>query len=106
CRFNALAIVGPAGSQHPFGLRHRRTLSIPLQDGLRFLRPPLPPQPSPVLAVGIPLASGASGAEPVDQREETDEGGWDLEPGGSVEHPQRERRGLWACHRLLALPVS
>jgi hypothetical protein len=90
--------LGPAGSPHPFGLRHRRTLSTPFQDGLRFLRPPFPPPPSPVLAVGIPPSGGARGAYPVDKREEADEGGWGLEPGGSWGHPQRELRTLCASH--------
>src|SRR4051812_12883748 len=64
-----IAPLRPAGSLRPFGLGipARAALSAPLQDGLRFLRHPLPPPPSPFLAVGIPSprSDGASGAYPV-----------------------------------------
>ena len=46
-----IAPLRPAGSLHPFGLGipARAALSVPLQDGFRFLRHPLPPPPSPSL---------------------------------------------------------
>src|SRR3954468_16906781 len=52
-----IAPLRPAGSLRPFrlGIPARAALSAPLQDGLRFLRHPLPPPPSPFLAVGFPL---------------------------------------------------
>ena len=40
-------------------------LSVPLQNGLRFLRDLLPPAPSPFLAVRIPPRGGVRGAYPV-----------------------------------------
>src|ERR671910_48010 len=59
-----IALLRPAGSLHPFrlGIPARAALSPPLQRSLRFLRHPLPPPPSPFLAVGIPPCDGASGA--------------------------------------------
>jgi hypothetical protein len=42
-----------------------RALSPPLQQSLRFLRHPLPPPPSPFLAVGFPPWGGTGGAYPV-----------------------------------------
>src|SRR5918992_159377 len=42
-------------------LRLPAALSAPLQGSLRFLRPLLPPAPSPSLTVGIPLRRGAWG---------------------------------------------
>src|SRR5688572_5137663 len=44
-----------------------RALSPPLQRSLRFLRHPLPPPPSPFLAVGLPPCGGTGGAYPVAQ---------------------------------------
>jgi hypothetical protein len=46
-----IAPLRPAGSLRPFGLGipALAALSAPLQDGLRFLRHPLPPPPSPSL---------------------------------------------------------
>src|SRR4051794_38810831 len=54
---NLIAPLRPAGSLHPFrlGIPALAALSARLQDGLRFLRHPLPPPPSPFLAVGFPL---------------------------------------------------
>jgi hypothetical protein len=62
-----IAPLRPAGSLHPFrlGIPALAALSAPLQDGLRFLRHPLPPPPSPFLAVGFPPWGGTSGAYPV-----------------------------------------
>ena len=48
-----------------------RPLSAPLPRGVRLLRPPLPPRPSPDLTVGIPPSDGVRGAYPVDQIEDT-----------------------------------
>src|SRR3954465_1332435 len=62
-----IAPVRPAGSLRPFGLGipALAALSPPLQRSLRFLRHPLPPPPSPFLAVGFPPWGGTSGAYPV-----------------------------------------
>ena len=49
----------PAGSGLPFGTGI--ALSGRLQAGLRFIRHPLPPGPSPFLAVGIPSKMGTVG---------------------------------------------
>jgi len=55
--FQGICVRGrPAGSLHPLtlGISARAALSAPLQRGIRFLRLPLPPAPSPFLAVRIP----------------------------------------------------
>jgi hypothetical protein len=98
--------LGPAGSWHPFGVSHGRTLSTPLQDGLRFLQPPLPPQPSPVLAVGIPPMVGLVGLPQ-----------WTSEKMRMKEDGTCSPVGIWGTLRescglselptaVLALPVS
>jgi len=69
--------VTPAGSQLPFGTGI--ALSGRLRAGVRFLRHPLPPGPSPFLAVGIPpLPGGGRGAYPVDRDRDASWGGWAL----------------------------
>src|SRR3954454_15893432 len=79
-------------------LRLTAALSAPLQDGLRFLRPLIPPAPSPSLRSGY-RRSGRPGASPVGDREAAGGGGWSLGPGGSP-----------GCRRALAphavLPTS
>src|SRR4051812_1460773 len=64
---NLIAPLRPAGSLHPFrlGIPAVAALSAPLQDGLRFLRHPLPPPLWPFLAVGFPPCGGTDGAYPV-----------------------------------------
>ena len=73
-------------------------LSAPLQGGLRFLRPLLPPTPSPSLRSGY-RRGGRHGASPVSDREAAGGGGWSLGPGGGD-----------GCRRALAphavLPTS
>src|SRR5688572_8153382 len=61
---NLIAPLRPAGSPFGPGIPALAALSAPLQDSLRFLRHPLPPPPSPFLAVGIPSprSDGTSGA--------------------------------------------
>ena len=73
-------------------------LSAPLQGGLRFLRPLIPPAPSPSLRSGD-RRGGRHGASPVDDREAAGGLGWSLGPGGRA-----------GCRRALAphavLPTS
>ena len=52
-------------------------LSTPLQGGLRFLRPLIPPAPSPSLRSGD-RRGGRHGASPVGDREAAGGGGWSL----------------------------
>jgi hypothetical protein len=59
-------------------------LSIPLQDSLRFFRPPVPAMPSPFLAVRLPPDGGAQRVYPVDCRGDASQRGWGLFPGGDV----------------------
>src|SRR3954465_12912739 len=72
---NLIAPLRPAGSLHPFrlGIPAVAALSAPLQDGLRFLRHPLPPPLWPFLAVGFPPCGGTDGAYPVAR--------WGVQPG-------------------------
>ena len=58
-------------------LRLTAALSAPLQGGLRFLRPLIPPAPSPSLRSGY-RRGGMHGASPVDDREAAGGGGWSL----------------------------
>src|SRR5918912_92579 len=58
-------------------LRLTAALSAPLPGGLRFLRPLIPPAPSPSLRSGY-RRSGRQGASPVDDREAAGGGGWSL----------------------------
>ena len=73
-------------------------LSAPLPGGLRFLRPLIPPAPSPSLRSGY-RRGGRHGASPVGDREAAGGGGWSLGPGGGH-----------GCRRVLAphavLPTS
>ena len=61
-----------------------QALSVLLRNGFRFLRYPLPPAPSPFLAVGIPSVDGAHGVYPVDDKGVTNQRGWSLFPGGTT----------------------
>jgi len=79
-------------------LRLTAALSAPLPGGLRFLRPLIPPAPSPSLRSGY-HRSGRHGASPVGDREAAGGLGWSLGPGGRA-----------GCRRALAphavLPTS
>src|SRR5918995_664231 len=60
-----IAPLRPAGSPFGLGIPALAALSPPLQRSLRFLRHPLPPPPSPFLAVELPPFGGTDGAYPV-----------------------------------------
>ena len=61
---------------------HDAALSVRLQDGLRFLRPPLYPLCRPPSLRSGYRRSGAHRAYPVDNRGGASQFGWDLSPGG------------------------
>src|SRR5512147_1612902 len=78
-------------------------LSGRLQASLRFLRHPLPPGPSPFLAVGLPPERGGHGVYPVYRDGDPSWGGWTLSPSGTSGCRRRQRQlGRSAAHRLSA----
>jgi hypothetical protein len=101
--------LAPASRQPPGGVGPS-TLSIPCQDGLRWLGPPGPPPPSPVLTVGRPPVRGRGGlpqwpsGKPRRQEEETwsPVGGAGIGSGApqSLPLPRAFGHGLFGSVRL------
>ncbi len=85
----------PAGSLRPFGPgtpRSRGPYPRHYSGAFASSGSPLPPSPSPFLAVGLPLHSGTNGAYPVARGGVATGGGCVLSSGGSCCH-----RRQWRC---------
>src|SRR3954471_24570693 len=79
----ASSLIAPlTGSPFGLGIPAFAALSPPLQRSLRFLRHPLPPPPSPFLAVELPPYGGMDGAYPVVQCGEADGAAASYSPAG------------------------
>ena len=85
CRSVASLPPRPVGSLHPFGSgmsRSRRPYLLHYKAAFAFSDSPLPPPPSPFLAVGIPPCGGTSGAYPVVQCGDADGEAASCSPAG------------------------